>query len=190
MATYKAVMQFPYDSALPADVISITPHFNGSDPQALANALKANLIAYTPTAIHPFTVKIYDAAAPPPSYPLATAGQTGTTPTSSCPREVAICLSYYTTYNRPRYRGRLYLPASWFTSAPQARPTTAICQAVLTFAHSVLGTAMPAATNWVVWSPTEGKSQGGVNNIWCDDEWDTVRSRGTKSTTRQTGTFP
>jgi hypothetical protein len=29
-----------------------------------------------------------------------------------------------------------------------------------------------------------------VTNYWVDDEWDTVRSRGLRSSTRVTGTLP
>lgn len=188
MATYKVSMSFPFDTALPKDAITLNPHFNGSDPDALAQALKANLIAYNPVTTKPFTIKVYDATKAPPSYPLATASQAGTPAPSQCPREIAICLSYYSTYNRPRYRGRLYLPASWFTSTVNVRPTGAIITAALGFASSVLTKSLPAQTNWVLYSKVDGKSQGGVNNIWVDDEWDTMRSRGMAPTSRQTAT--
>lgn len=180
-------MTFPYDSSFPRDAITVNPHFNGSDPQALANALKTNLIAYTPVADKPFTIKVYDATKAPPNFPLAVASQSGVPPASGLPRELALCLSYYTTYNRPRYRGRLYLPAWWFTAAPQTRPTSGLCDDVLKFANNVLAKSMPAQTNWVVYSQREGKSQGGVTDIWCDNEWDTQRSRGLKADTRSTG---
>jgi hypothetical protein len=179
-------MAFPYDSALPKDVVSINPHYNGSDPQQLANALKTNLQGYTPVGPHPFTIKVYDALAPPPSYPLATATQEGTAPSSQCPREIALCLSYFSTYNRPRFRGRLYLPVSWFTSVVNVRPSGAVITGALDFAPSVLTKALPSQTNWVVWSAVEKKSQGGVSDVWVDDEWDTIRSRGLSPTTRQT----
>jgi hypothetical protein len=191
MATYRAALSFQYDTAFPRDAISINPHFNGSDPQALATALSTNLKAYTPTAIHPWTIKIYDAAKAPPSYPLATASQSGTPPTSGCPREIALCLSYYTTYNRPRYRGRLYLPAWWFAATvTNNRPGDTELDAAIQFGKTVLGTGMPAQTNWVVWSKTENKAMGGVSNLWVDDEYDTMRSRGMKPTKRTTATFP
>jgi hypothetical protein len=60
-------------------------------------------------------------------------------------------------------------------------------ETALDFARKVLQVGMPSQTNWVVYSPTEKKSQGGVTDIWVDDEWDTVRSRGLKSTTRHVG---
>lgn len=186
MATYRVSMQFPMDSALPKDVISINPHFNGSDPQALATALANNLKNVTYVGPHPFTIKVYDAATPPPSYPLATATQTGTPPGSGVPREVALCLSYYSTYNRPRFRGRLYLPVTWFSAVANVRPSAPVINAALGFATDVLTKSLPSQTNWVVYSPTEKKSQGGVTDCWVDDEWDTVRSRGLAPTSRTT----
>jgi hypothetical protein len=177
------------DSTLPKDQITVNPHFNGSDPEALAQALHDNLAAYTPTAGTQFSLKIYDAAKAPPSYPLAQRTHAGTVKTSSGPREIAMCLSYYTTYNRPRFRGRLYLPASWFGSTFNVRPAGGVITGVLGFATSVLKPNMPAQTNWIVWSELEQKDKGGVTDIWCDDEWDTVRSRGLVATTRQTAKF-
>jgi hypothetical protein len=186
MATYRVSMQFPFDSTLPKDVISINPHYNATDPQALVNALAANLKNTTYVSTHPFTLKAYDAAKAPPSYPLAIASQSGTAPNSGVPREVAICLSYYSTYNRPRFRGRLFLPPTWFSAVANVRPTGAIISAALAFATDVLTKSLPSQTNWVVWSDVEKKSQGGVSDCWVDDEWDTIRSRGLSPTTRQT----
>ena len=189
MATYRVAISFPYDSALPADVFTINPHFNGSDPDALAAAIATNLEAHQVGATHPWTIKVYDASKLPPSYPLATRSQTGTPPNSGVPREIALCLSYYTTYNRPRYRGRLFLPATWFTATVDKRPSDPLLQNVLDFGTQIFNTGMPAQTNWVVWSRVENKAMGGVTNLWCDDEWDTVRSRGMKPTKRLTATI-
>jgi hypothetical protein len=183
-------MTFPMDGTLPKDVISLNPHFNGDNADALLAALQANLNSWAPTAGTPYTLRAYDANQLPPSYPLATRTQSGTPPTSSAPREVALCLSYYTTWNRPRYRGRLYLPNKWLPGTLGIRPTATQRDTVIGFATSVLTKSLPPATNWVVWSKTERKSQGGVSNIWVDDEWDTVRTRGLKSTTRTLATVP
>jgi hypothetical protein len=185
MSVYRVAMSFPFDSTLPKDVVTVNPHYNGTDPDALAQALKANLIAYTPVTTKPFTIKVYDAKKAPPSYPLATASQSGTAPSSGMPREIALCLSYYAIFNRPRYRGRLYLPAWWFTSVLQTRPTGAIMTAALGFASSVLTKSLPPGTFWTVWSKANG-SDAQVTDVWCDDEWDTQRSRGMVATTRQT----
>lgn len=190
MASYRVQMQFPMDGTLPKDVITLNPHFNGDNADALLAALKANLDAWAPTAGKPYTLKAYDANQLPPSFPLATRTNPGTPPTSAAPREVALCLSYYTTWNRPRYRGRLYLPVGWLTNAPSSRPSSIQRDGVISFAKEVLSKSLPAATNWIVWSRVERKAMGGVSNVWCDDEWDTVRSRGLKGTTRTLATIP
>lgn len=184
---FRVHMSFPYDSALPRDRIQLTPHFFGTDAGALANALKTNLMAWGAVATRPFTIKVYDAEKAAPSYPLVTVEQTGTTPTTSAPREIACCLSYYSTWNRPRTRGRLYLPCSWLTGAPLLRPTPGVLANVLTFGTDVLAKQLPASHNWVVWSRADRQAHG-VTNIWADDEWDTVRSRGLRATTRVLGT--
>jgi hypothetical protein len=190
MSTYRAALSFPMDTALPKDAVSINPHFNGSDAQALANALGANIESTVALAAAPYTVKIYDAAAAPPSYPLATHSKSGTPPASAAPREVCLCVSYYSGYNRPRYRGRLFLPASWLTSVVNVRPTTTHQNAAITLFKALFGAGLPAQTNLVVWSQVEKKSMGGVNNLWVDDEWDTQRKRGLSPTARVTATFP
>ncbi len=190
MPIYRVQMAFPFDSALPKDLVTINPHFNAPDPSALLAALKANLIAWVAVGTHPFTLKAYDAATPPPSYPVATAQQLGTPMPSAGPREIALCLSYYTTYNRPRYRGRLYIPYTWLGGQAQMRPSQTQIDNAIAFKTEVLAKALPATANWVVWSHVEKKSMGGVSDVWVDDEWDTMRSRGLLPTTRTTAKVP
>lgn len=185
MTTFRVHIAFPADSALPRDEMQITPHFSGDNAQALANALKANLIAQPIIATKPFKIRVYDATKAPPSYPLAFAEQTGTPVTTSIPRELAICLSYYATVNRPRYRGRLYLPAFMFGTSASLRPTSGQRATALGFA-AVFDQNLPSGHNWVVWSKV-AQQQNGVSNWWVDDEWDVVRSRGLRSTTRDVG---
>lgn len=189
MATYRVQIGFQFDSALPRDVMTINPHYNGDDPQALVDRLKANLIAAGPIgAAAVFTIKAYDATKAPPSYPLAQATNgTGFTATSA-PREMCVCLSYYSSWNRPGYRGRLYIPYHFAGGALAQRPGTTTRQAVGLWA-GYLTSGLPAGHNWVVWSRKALKSYG-VTNWWVDDEWDVLRSRGLRPTTRLLGTLP
>lgn len=177
-------MGFPFDSALPRDVVTINPHYNTANPQPLLDHLKSALTAYIGTAGHSFTLKAYDARAKPPSYPVATASYEGTIPNSGAPREVALCLSYYAQYNRPTYRGRLYLPVTWFAPQPNVRPSTSVQQAVIDF-MPVLAHSLPQGDFWTLWSPRR-QLDAQVTDVWCDDEWDTVRSRGLRGTNRLT----
>jgi hypothetical protein len=186
----RALINFPVDTALPTDAMSITPHYFGSDSQGLADRLKTNLTAFAAVgATKPFTIRIYDATKAPPSYPLATASQSGSPPQYSYPRELALCLSYYSTWNRPSYRGRLYLPIWMLGGGTIAnRPSQTQIDACLAF-KTVLTSGLPSGTNWVVYSKKLAQSFG-VSSVWCDNEWDVMRSRGTKGTARTLGTVP
>lgn len=189
MAIYRAMINFPVDGVLPQDNMIITPHYGGDDPQGLADRLKTNLTAFSPVgALKPFKIRIYDAQKAPPSYPLATAEQAGTPPTTTTgPRELALCLSYYSTWNRPRYRGRLYIPHVLIGGQVSGRPTAQQMTTCLDFT-TPLTSGLPTGTSWCVYSPTSNAFYG-VSDAWVDDEWDIVRSRGRKGTTRQTKTI-
>lgn len=189
MAHYKVQISWPLDSALPRDRVAITPHYFGDNPGALANALKANLLAArVGGATIPWELRVYDAQKAPPSYPLATASNPGTTPISSYPREVCLVLSCYSSYNRPRYRGRVYIPPMYITAARGARPTAQQISDALDWG-GILGRNLPSQHNWEVWSPTDQTGRT-ISDYWVDDEWDIVRTRGLRGTTRQTGKIP
>jgi hypothetical protein len=186
---FRVKMSFQIDSTLPRDAMTLTPHFFGDDAQALADRLKTNLLANASVgATLPFTVKVYDEQKDPPNYPLATASNGTGMKASGVPREVALCLSYYSTYNRPTTRGRLYIPASFAGGALNLRPSQTQIDNVLAF-KNVLTNGLPAGHNWVVYSKKMDQSYG-VSQAWVDDEWDTVRSRGLKSTTRSQVAVP
>jgi len=189
MAIYRVQICFPADGILPEDYMCITPHYFGDDAQALADRLKSNFAAFAPVgATKPFKIRVYDAEKAPPSYPLAIAEQAGTPLTSNGPRELALCLSYYSSWNRPRYRGRLYLPNALLGQTGTVRPSPAVMTSALSF-KDPLTQSLPPAHNMIVYSRMDAKGYG-VTNFWVDDEWDIVRSRGRKSTSRQTATFP
>lgn len=181
----RAQISIPFDSALPRDVVTMNPHYVGDNAQGIADALAANIKANALAgATCPFTIKMYDAQKAPPSYPLATATNGSGFINSGAPREVALCLSYYSTWNRPQYRGRIYIPVSFFGGALGLRPTTTQRTNVGLWAN-VFGKNLPAQQVWAIYSQKRGAADA-VNNWWVDDEWDTMRSRGLSATTRQT----
>jgi hypothetical protein len=189
MAVYRAQISFPFDTAFPRDAMTINPHYNGDNAQGLADALKSNLIANVSVgAATPFGIKVYDAQKAPPSYPLATATNGTGFSTSSAPRELALCLSYYSTWNRPSYRGRVFIPHAFIQGALSQRPTGGQMGTAGVWA-TTLGANLPAQMNWAVWSPKLQQSFT-INHWWVDDEWDVMRSRGLKPTTRTVGTIP
>lgn len=180
---FRAQISFQYDTAFPRDAISINPHYNGDNAQALADVLKTNLLAVPKIgATTPFKVRVYDAEKAPPSYPLGQAENVASPKLTSSPREVALCLSYYATWNRPGFRGRVFIPSFWISGSLGLRPTNAQQLEVVAM-KNIFKSGLPSGTIWEVWSPTL-KQGSGISHVWCDDEWDTMRSRGMKSTSR------
>lgn len=185
MSTYRAQIGFALDSTLPRDVVTINPHYVGSNPQALADALKVNINAIPGfgTTV-PYKIKIYDALKPKPSYPLAEAINGSGSMATAEPRELALCLSFYSEFNRPGLRGRVYIPAAFFSGSAGLRPTVTQQNDVKLWATAF--NVNPATAQWAVFS-RKMQEANVVTNFWVDDEWDTVRSRGLRPTTRVLG---
>lgn len=180
------------DSALPRDRITINPHFNTHLPEpdvpALCNDLAVALDTWA-GARGELVVKGYDAEGSKPVFPQGTKIlRTGTVGTSGVPRELAVCLSFYADRNQPRRRGRIYTPLCIYTTGATqgARPigTQRSRPAELVAIFAGLG---GVDVDWEVWSPRD-RAGHKVTNWWVDDEWDVMRSRGLRSTTRDTGT--
>lgn len=182
------------DSVLARDAMVITPHFNdggvGSDPQGLCDDLAAamNNWCLNPN-VHQITVKAYDAQGSAPVYPAGEATlNVGGAPASALPREVALCLSFFSERNVKRQRGRVYAPVPLMAVAAGVgvRPVSGQRDKVGTLA-TIFSDLGGVDVDWCVWSPTDGVARP-VTDWWVDDEWDTVRSRGLRATTRTVGT--
>ena len=195
MPIWKLQTAFTMDSALPRDVLVITPHFNdagvGTDPQGLCDDLAAALSAWW-TVTGQITVTAYDAQGTPPVYPQGSATvNPGGAPPSAVPREIAVCLSFYSVRNIPRQRGRLYIPFCVPNSAGVGgtggvRPNASL-QAKVGALAPIFADLGGVDVDWSVYSRTDDVARP-VTNWWVDDEWDTVRSRGLRSTDRIVGT--
>jgi hypothetical protein len=181
---------FPLNSVLPRDVATVNPHYNiTGSAQALVDALKTNLKAIgvisTSTT---FVLKAYNAEGAPPHYPLAIASQGSTyTPTFE-PNELALCLSYYASFNQPSRRGRLYIPKAFISGTAGKVPTSAQRDECGQFA-TAFGKSLPSGALWGVWS-SMNIAFTATTNWFVDDEWDTVRSRGLRALNRTVGTIP
>lgn len=194
MATiYRATCAVWSDSVAPRDACVVNPCFRdeglSSDPSALATDLLTFLKAQSPGG--QAQVKFYELPGVKPNYPKADKiANVGTSPQSACPRELALCLSFYATQNVKRRRGRLYIPVHWFKAGTTAslgnRPTVGDRTSVAAWA-SGLANLGGADVDWIVWSDKDQAARS-VTNWYVDDEWDSIRSRGLRSTTRTTGT--
>ncbi len=195
MPVYRLQIGFFTDSMLPRDIMQINPHFlfqtalelGAIDAQNFVNDARDAMVTYA-GGNKPISVKMYDAQGTPPVVPVATATGGGSSPPSAgVPREVSLCLSYFSTFNRPSRRGRLYVPGPIALEGGSAstRPNTSMMQKVGALA-TILANLGGANVDWCVYS-TKNDAAYSVSDWWVDDEWDTIRSRGLRSTTRLAG---
>jgi len=180
----------------PKNSVCINPTFRhqtwqlGEDPlpadaNALAQEMADKLALITGTI--PITVKVYDIEKAKPNFPIGTAVKNP----AAAPRvisvvpEAAVCLSFYADINRPRHRGRLYLPA-WLCGASVSNMGREVPSAMQTAASDIaimfagLG---GGNVDWGVWSRVDHAFHK-ATNYWISSAWATVRSRGIKESNR------
>jgi len=194
MSIVRAQVSIGADTSFPRDKLMINPHFENTagpltddDWRDFAEDLATALDGYFSPS-REVTVKIYDAQAASPSFPLGEHTiAANVTPVSSCPRELALCLSYFSGQNRPKFRGRLYVPCAALNfSGPGVRPSGSN-QTEVGMLAPILADAGGADVDWVVWSRVDAQARS-VSDWYVDDEWDIIRSRGMRPSNRQTGT--
>jgi len=191
MAIYRLQVAFARDTTLPADQLIITPHFviNGVlvDPDQLCEDLATALDAWD-SGTGQLNVKAYDAQGTPPVYPVGDATRNvGAAPLSSGVREAAVCLSFYADQNRPRKRGRLYIPATLLGNVTAAARPSGPARQLVADLVPIFANLGGANVDWVVFSRADNTARK-VTNWWVDDAWDIQRSRGLRTTARLEGT--
>lgn len=187
MPKYRLQTAVSMDTVNPRDQLVNNLYFDDhgvtTDPGNLCSDLAAKWDAWCSVGNPEITVTAYKVDGPPPHFPEASHTiNTGLAPPSEIPREVALCLSFYAGRNLPRQRGRIYLPVCAHTSVTGVRPTTALMDSVLALSDDIAGLG-GLDVDWIVYSQTD-KVGRNVSHAWVDDEWDTVRRRGLRSTTR------
>jgi hypothetical protein len=194
MAVYRMALSTWLDSTLPTDAMIITPHFNDhgltTNPDNLASDLITAWTAWmTPTAQSAqVECKVYDAEAPAPNFPVATKRvRNGVSPASPTNRDVAVCLSFFADVNRPRHRGRVYVPVPLTGVAPSAALVPSTLRTKVGDLAAVFAALGGADVDWCVWSRVDRVARK-VSDWWVDDAWDTQRRRGRRATARTTGT--
>jgi hypothetical protein len=187
------------DTFQPRDAMVNTLHFDhatvgtGSDASDIAAELCALYKSTWCGSITEIECDVYDLGDAKPRHPIGHAiVDEGVGPRNSTfPREVAVCLSFYAGTNDPRRRGRIYLPAGVADSAANlggVRPATALMNRALSMATGFAAIGPPEVTWQVRSSITEPDVFRPVTNAFVDDEWDTVRRRGLRASTRVTST--
>lgn len=197
---YKFQISQPVMDTLPRNRITNTVHFQhvtgGLDDAALTTICQ-DIAAMWNTrygaAAHEIQVKAYDVDAVP-NYPRATVTiNAGSVWTTNSPPEIALCLSFAgTNRGNKRERGRIYLMPQISSTAGGAtfRPSTASMNWALDF-YKVPNASLPdiGGIDWKfgIWSKV-GQSFTQAQQAWVNDDWDHVRKRSTRETTRVTAT--
>lgn len=190
MSIWRLQCSWQYDTVAARDAMVITPHFEVLNPnpdvQQLCEDMVSGLQGIT-NSTGEVRVKGYDAQGSKPVYPEGDAVvNAGLMQSTGVPRELAVCLSFYGSRNVKRQRGRLYLPAHFLGVNVSAKnPATPIAK-LASLANLFQGLG-GVDVDWVVYSRILDRAFP-VTNWWYDNEWDVMRSRGQRSTSRVTGT--
>jgi hypothetical protein len=193
-ATYKFVLSTWLDGVEPRDALQITPTFHhklaSPNLTSMANDLLNGWETFCQTNVRLVQMRctIYDLQGTPPVYPAAQVERrTGAQIPATSNRDIAVCLSAYADNNRPRYRGRLYIPLCVTGLAPTGANVSSTIR-------DKIGTLVPlfeglggADWDWGVYSRVDNAFRK-YTNWWVDDQWDTQRRRGRRSGQRTIGT--
>lgn len=141
-------------------------------------------------------VKFYDINGTLPNYPLfeRTFNLTAAPGAVEMPQEVALCIGYKnlsaTTVPRGRRRGRIYI-SGWSESANDAgRPISANVTSTLdAFSTYVSSFNALGTLDASIWSRSNATTYP-IETAFVDNEWDTMRSRGGRATSRSTWILP
>ena len=137
-------------------------------------------------------VKFYDVSGAPPNYPVyeTTFNLASAPAATDLPQEVALAVSYKNNSNnsvlRARRRGRIYISGWTETANTAGRPTstaaTFLAQGYKDYCDDV---NVIGSLTAVIYSRVQDITNE-VEEVWCDNEWDTQRRRGGVATTRYT----
>jgi hypothetical protein len=211
MAAIIAQARFESKTGLPEDVCINTWHFAGADNLVTMSGKAVDQLTDFYTGGHTggsplmqymsesleedgLSITVYDFAAAIPRSPLGTVDVPieflAETP---LPREVACVLSYRAEYvsgePKARYRGRVFFgplnTEGIATDATTKIPTvSSSLRTSLCAAARDLVDAGDSDTAWALYSPSDDAFRV-VTQGFVDNEWDTVRSRGSAATVRQ-----
>lgn len=170
--------------------LDITDPTSDADAQQLCQDLATAINTFNPRTT-PLKVTAYNIEGPPPHFPMGsyTLNPAATPIDPGMPPELAVVLSYYADQNRPRHRGRLYIPLWTIATGGAASQTKVAALERTTAGGLVTRFANLGGSNvdWGVWS-TRDQAFHKATNWFVSDAWGTVRSRGIKESARTAGT--
>lgn len=210
-------MTLPWTSGLPEDLSTNTFHFfTASDPASAGErtAILDALVSFynfssgvagddlagfmgdiVSRVANACSIDLYDLGDAEPRVPVETRTFTlgAADSATTAPTELALCLSFQAAPTsgipQARRRGRVFTgPFNTGVIAGAGRPAATLRASVAAAGNFLLDTLNnPASVAWGVWSRVDSAMYL-IDDGWCDDEWDILRSRGRRPTTRTTFT--
>lgn len=194
MTVIKAVVTTWLDTTNPSDGLQITPTFNGSiglvDYESLGNDLLDAWDSWLSVTVKGTQqrVTLYDMEGAKPNYPKWQGIRfPDVAKLSPSNRDVALCLTGYHENNRPRYRGRLYIPCCLTGQSVNGANAGSGMRDKVGELATIFADLGGVDIDWGVYSRVDSAFRK-YTHWYVDDAWDTQRSRGKRATARTTGT--
>lgn len=199
-SSYHVQVVLAHDSALPEDVcvnnFSVVTAATDDVGSAIAfisalhaeYALVQNFLSNQLSGAVQY--RLYNRADASPRVPIDVLDDNLVTGITALPQEVALCMSFQAAatsgVNQARRRGRIYFGPLAATALDNntGRPAAGFLTALNAFGGSLLNQSQAQENwTWTVHSQTTG-SDHVIANGWVDNEFDTMRSRGRRPTSR------
>lgn len=145
----------------------------------------------SPYVLRDFEVRVYDLGNTEDPRPVWVTEHTLPAPSGSdsLPFETAISASYYSFRNVKRQRGRIYIgPLGGLVmenigGVPMVKPL--VCETISQAMKRLSGEGVMDRADWCVFSPTDNEAKP-ITGGWVDNEFDTIRARQPRATSRST----
>lgn len=194
MATYKVVLTTWLDTTAPGDGIQITPTFNWAaglaDLDSFADDLLDAWNGWLAVNVRDTQqrVTIYDWQGAKPNYPKYQQQRfSDVAKPAPSNRELALCLTGYNENNRPRQRGRLYIPVCMTGQGASGAVASGTLRQKVADLAPIFENLGGVDVDWGVWSRVDNTFRK-YTHWYVDDAWDVQRRRGKKATARTQGT--
>lgn len=189
MPNYRVqVVGQPFTTDVERDWITNVLHYAAptTTPAALGAAVGAAYTANADLGASTWAnlyVKVYDVSLPAHSPPVYQYSHPGTGLGALAPRQIALCLSFFSGLNIRGQRGRIYL-GPWQMVKVSEFASTSVLTSCITMANAL---KHPGGADVIhqIWHPKTA-SWSNVSNYFVNNRWDTMRSRLPKETARQT----
>lgn len=213
MTTGLVTVTLDADTGLPRDAVKMTLHVEALDIPAVAEDVATAVSRFFTVPVAPYEgagaanalselmstelagswrIDVVDMSDPAPRVPIYTTHPaTLSLGPNAYPQELALRLSARKAHasggNPPRERGGFYVgpwgTPSVFVSTSNSRPSGYVRNLILAAGVRLKSELLAVDASWVIYSRTDHAPKV-IQELYVDDAWDTIRSRGWSPTVR------